>query len=180
MVIMDATTLLLLFYPSAKPPIDEGTGLPLEKSKARIDFLLQNLSEAGIQILIPTPVLSEILVTTGPDKARVLNEINSTFAFRIQPFDEVAAVEVAMLTDADLKSNKRMSKAETVAKVKYDRQIIAIAKTNGVKTIYSDDNGLAKRAKANGINTIRTSDLPLPPEPPQAEIEFPAENDEQG
>lgn len=178
MVVMDATTLLLLFYPSANPPVDEETGQPLEKCKERIELLLQNLSEAGIQILIPTPVLSEILVTTGPDKARVLNEVNNTFVFRIQPFDEVAAVEVAMLTDADLQSNKRMSKNETVAKVKYDRQIIAIAKTNGVKTIYSDDNGLAKRGRANGITVIRTSDLPLPPEPPQAELTFPDDSDE--
>lgn len=178
MVVMDATTLLLLFYPSAKPPIDATTKQPLEKCKERIELLLQNLSEANIQILVPTPVLSEILVTTGPDKARVLNEINNTFAFHIQPFDEIAAVEVAMLTDEDLRSNKRLSKTETVAKVKYDRQIIAIAKVNGVKTIYSDDKGLAKCAKVNGIVVIKTSDLPLPIEPPQAELAFPDESDE--
>lgn len=140
--------------------------------------MLQNLSEVNIQILVPTPVLSEILVTTGADKARVLNEINNTYAFRIQPFDEIAAVEVAMLTDSDLQSNKRLSKTETVAKVKYDRQIIAIAKVNGVKTIYSDDGTLAKRAKANGIVVIKTSELPLPPEPPQAELSFPDDADE--
>ncbi len=178
MVVMDATTLLLLFYPDAKPPIDSDTKQPLEKCKERIELLLQNLSEANIQILVPTPVLSEILVTTGADKARVLNEINNTYAFRIQPFDEIAAVEVAMLTDNDLQSNKRLSKTETLAKVKYDRQIIAIAKVNGVKTIYSDDKNLAKRAKANGITAVKTSELPLPPEPPQAELSFPDDADE--
>ncbi|KAF1712442.1 hypothetical protein CSC70_02665 [Pseudoxanthomonas kalamensis DSM 18571] len=170
MVVMDATTLLLLFYPSAKPPIDETTKQPLEKCRERIELRLQNLSEASIQILVPTPVLSEILVTTGTDKARVLNEINNTYAFRIQPFDEMAAIEVAMLTDADLQSNKRLPKTETIAKVKYDRQIIAIAKVNGVKTIYSDDKGLTKVARANGITVIKASELPLPPEPPQADM----------
>lgn len=178
MVVMDATTLLLLFYPNAKPPIDEATKQPLEKCKERIELLLQNLSEENIQILVPTPVLSEILVATGTDKARVLNEINNTHAFRIQPFDEMAAVEVAMLTDAALQSGKRLSKNETVAKVKYDRQIIAISKVNGVKTIYSDDKGLGKTAKANGIAAVKTAELPLPPEPPQTAFAFPGDSDE--
>lgn len=173
MVILDATTLLLLFYPDARPPIDITTNQPLDRCKDRIDLLLQNLSEAGTQILVPTPVLSEILVTSGTDKARVLNEINNTYAFRIQPFGEMDAIEVAMLTDADLQSGKRLSKDETIAKVKYDRQIIAIAKVNGAKTIYSDDIGLGKRAKANGIPVIKTAELPLPSEPPQAELLFP-------
>lgn len=70
MVIMDATTLLLLFDPNVKPSIDEATKQPLEKCKERIELLLQNLSEANIQILVPTPILSEILVTAGTDKAR--------------------------------------------------------------------------------------------------------------
>lgn len=173
MVVMDSTTLMLLFHPNASPPIDEATGHPLVKCKERVEFLLQNLSEANIQILIPTPVLSEILVASGADKSRVLNEINNSYAFRVQPFDEIAAIEVSMLTDADLQSNKQLTADETKAKVKYDRQIIAIAKVNDVKTIYSDDGGLVKKAKANGITTIRTCELPLPPEPPQAELPLP-------
>ncbi|MHB1273300.1 MAG: hypothetical protein ACYCZD_11150 [Rhodanobacter sp.] len=175
---MDSTTLLLLFHPGANAPIDAATGQPLTKCKERIELLLQNLSEANIQILVPTPVLSEILVVSGTDKTRILNEINNTYAFRIQPFDEMAAVEVAMLTDADLQSKKRLSKTETKAKIKYDRQIIAIAKVNGVKTIYSDDKGLSKKAKANGITVIETSELPLPPEPPQGQLSFPNNTDE--
>jgi len=173
MVIMDSTTLLLLFYPNASPPIDEATGQPLTKCKERIELLLENLSQASIQILVPTPVLSEILVASGTDKTRILNEINGTYAFKIQPFDEIAAVEVAMLTDADLQANKPLTADETKAKVKYDRQIIAIAKVNGVQTIYSDDGKLGAKAKANGIAVIKTAELPLPPEPPQAELPLP-------
>lgn len=178
MVIMDATTLLLLLYPSASPPIDESTGLPVTKCKERIELLLQNLSQANIQVMVPTPVLSEVLVTTGADKARVLNEINNAYAFKIQPFDTLAAVEVSMLTDADLQANKKLTADETKAKVKYDRQIIAIAKVNGVQTIYSDDGKLGAKARSNGIVAIRMADLPLPPEPPQTQIPFPESNDE--
>lgn len=172
MVVIDATTLILLFHPSADPPLDEETGKPLTKCKERIEFLLQNLSQANIQVLIPTPVLSEILVTSGPDKARILNEISNTYAFKIQPFDTLAAVEVAVLSDPDLQSNKVLTDVETKAKVKFDRQIIAIAKVAGAKTIYSDDGELGKKAIANGIAVIRTVDLPLPPEPPQGSLDL--------
>lgn len=176
MVVMDATILMLLFHPTASPPKDEATGQPLTKCKERIELLLQNLSQASIQVMVPTPVLSEILVTSGADKARILGEINNSYAFKIQPFDALAAVEVAMLTDLDLQSNKQLSEDETKAKVKYDRQIIAIAKVNGVKTIYSDDGRLGKKAASNGITVVKTSDLPLPPEPPQTELPFATES----
>ena len=172
MVVLDATALLMLFYPTASPPIDESTGQPVTKCKERIELLLQHLSQANIQVMVPTPVLSEVLVTTGAEKARVLNEINNTYAFRVQPFDVLAAVEVAMLTDGDLQSNRMLTRNETIAKVKYDRQIVAIAKVAGVKTIYSDDKSLGARAMANGITVIKTADLPLPAEPPQTELPF--------
>jgi predicted nucleic acid-binding protein len=170
MVVMDSTTLLLLFFPSASPPIDLTTGAPVAKCKDRIDYLLQNLSEAGIKVMVPTPVLSELLVKVGPDKAKVLSEIHGAYAFKVEPFDTRAAIEVAHLTDSDLQSGKRLSGAQTYAKVKYDRQIIAIAKVNGITTIYSDDGGVAKRAVANGMQCVSTADLPLPPEDPQQQF----------
>jgi len=170
MVVMDASTLMLLFHPSAKPPIDPATGAPVAKCRERIDLLLLNLSEAGIKVMVPTPVLSELLVRVGPDKARVLTEIHSAYAFKVQPFDTVAAVEVAHLTDSDLQSGKRLTDVQTYAKVKYDRQIIAIAKVSGISTIYSDDINLGERAAANGIRCVTTAELPLPPEEPQQEL----------
>lgn len=173
MVAMDSTVLLLLFHPTAKPPLDEATGKPLTDCKERIEHLLENLSKAGVKVMVPTPVLSELLVKAGPDKAKILDELTSSNAFSVQPFDEIAAVEVAMLTDADLQSGKRLSPEETKAKVKYDRQIIAMAKVAGVKTIYSDDGKLCARAEANGIKAIRLADLPLPPSPPQQILPLP-------
>ena len=173
MVVMDSTVLLLLFQPSAKPPLDPATDAPVTRCKERIDLLLQQLSEAGVQVMIPTPVLSELLVAAGPDKARMLREIENAYAFKIQPFDTMAAIEVAMLTDPDLQAGKPLTLDETKAKVKYDRQIIAIAKVNNVKTLYSDDINLGKKAEANGITVITTAQLPLPPEPPQTRLSLP-------
>ena len=82
----------------------------------------------------------------------------------------MASIEVAMLTDVDLQSGRKLTATETKAKVKYDRQIIAITKTNQAETIYSDDRGLSKVAIANGLKVISTVDLPLPADPPQSEL----------
>jgi len=174
MVVMDASTLLLLFDPQAKPPKDETTGQPLEKCKERIDLLVQDLSEQKTVILIPTPALSEILIVskTDTDRAQIIAAISKSRVFRVQPFDEAAAIEVAKLTDVDIQSNRELSPVETKAKIKYDRQIIAIAKVNGVKIIYSDDTALCKKAFANGITAIKTSELPFPQEPPQLELQL--------
>jgi len=170
MVILDSTTLMLFFQPNAAPSTNPETKKPIEKCYERIELLINSLSKARVRVMIPTPVLAEILVAVGKDKAKILDEINGSSAFKVQSFDQNAAIEVALLTDADLQSGKRLKSPETKAKVKFDRQIIAIAKVNGVKTIYSDDIGLGKTARSNGISVIETRNLPLPQLPPQGEL----------
>lgn len=171
MVILDSTTLFFLFEPNAKAPIDPASGLPVTDCKERIETLIGKLSENRIRILVPTPVLSEILVAAGPKRLQILQDLNKSSRFKIEPFEQTAAVEVACLTDGDAKwSRGTTDLTQTKAKIKYDRQIIAIAKVNGVETIYSDDIGLAKCAKRNGISVIRTSELPLADKPGQFEL----------
>lgn len=171
MVVIDATVLLLLVDPSSSPPLDPSTNQPLTECQARIELLVKMLSESKTRILIPSPVLSEVLVVTRRDATTdYLAIITQQHSFQIQPFDTKAAIEVAQLTDDDLASGRELSRVETYAKLKYDRQIIAIAKVNGCSTIYSDDNGLAAVAKRNGIKTIKTSDLPLPPQDQQGDF----------
>lgn len=170
MVILDTTTLLLLFFPEALPPIDPGTGAPLVKCKQRIELLLNTLAESRTRILIPTPVLSEMLVRAGNDRNQLLNAIHSQYEFSIAPFDERAAVELAFLIDKSLQSPKPLTDVETKAKVKFDRQIISIAKVHGVRTIYSDDKGIYTVGTANGIDVIKTWQLPLPV--PKAQMDF--------
>jgi rRNA-processing protein FCF1 len=174
MVVMDSTIALLLFYPNAKPPIDPATGEPLQEARARVDLLLKGLSAGKVRVGIPTPVLSEILVAAGAAKAKIISVVTKSSAFQILPFETNAAVEVAMLSDPDLLTGKPLSLDETKAKVKYDRQILAIAKTSGAHTIFTDDGNLRKRALAEGLKVISTWELPLPEKPPQTEISFPA------
>lgn len=162
MVILDTTTLLLLFFPSALAPTDPETGAPLLRCRERIELLLSTLSDDRTRILIPTPILSELLVRAGNDRNKILEALHNQYEFSVQPFDERAAVELAFLTDKALQSPKTLTDVETKAKLKFDRQIIAIAKVAGVKTIYSDDKGIFTVGTANGMTVIKTWQLPLP------------------
>jgi hypothetical protein len=55
MVVLDATTLMLLIEPTARPPVDPETKRPLIKSRERLEFLIETLSEAKTRVVIPTP-----------------------------------------------------------------------------------------------------------------------------
>lgn len=83
-----------------------------------------------------------------------------------------------MLIDPDLQSGKKLDSITTKAKIKFDRQIIAIAKSRNAQYIYTDDEKLASCARVNGIAAIMTWELPLPPVPPQLELNLAIDNNE--
>ncbi len=60
----------------------------------------------------------------------------------------------------------------TWAKVKFDRQIVAIARAVGATTIYTNDDQLSKHARAIGITAFKPDDLPEPPVSPQIELQL--------
>ena len=178
MVLLDTTTLLLLIEPTAKPPLDPQTKKPVEKCKERLEYLIETLSQAGTKIVIPTPVLAEVLVGAGSARGAYLSEIQNASAIQIIPFDMKSAIELSFLLDADGNaSKKRLSRAETWAKVKFDRQIVAIAKAYSVKDLYTDDRHLGDIADANGIVAHHTWSLPLPPQKQQRELDLPEPED---
>jgi predicted nucleic acid-binding protein len=172
MDVLDATTLLLLIEPTARPPKDPATGKPVEKCKERIEFLIETLTEARTRICVPTPVLAELLVRAGKAANSYLTEITTNYAFDVAPFDAKAAVELAFILDGDLRNRTKLNKDETYAKLKFDRQIVAIAKVNDVKVIYTDDQKLAGVAKANQFTVRHTWELPLPPVKAQQNLDL--------
>ncbi len=172
MVVFDTSTIVLTITPEAAPPTDPNTGAPVTKCKARIDFLISTLAKAKTPILIPTPVLSEFLVKAGPKKHEYLETFLESKNFEVGAFDERAAIELAELIDGDSKSGKKLDDKQTKAKVRFDRQVIAIAKVREADCIYTDDENLAKCARENGIRAVMTWDIPLPPEPPNLELPF--------
>jgi hypothetical protein len=168
MIAVDNTFLSLLLHPKARPPLDPTTGKPVTRVEDRIEQLIDNLEQDNETILIPAPVLSEFLILADKDGPQYLADIDANRMFTVGSFDQKAAVELAvmnldMLRSKGKKINWRTNpQGEVWAKVIFDRQIVAIAKTNNVSVIYSDDGGLESFAKQNLISVVKTWDLPLP------------------
>lgn len=68
----------------------------------------------------------------------------------------------------------------TKAKIKFDRQVVAIAKVEGADTLYTHDTGLRDVALANGLRVVMTWELPLPPQAAQGELDLEAKTEEPG
>ena len=178
MPVFDATALLHFLEPDARAPLDPATNRPVIDTKARIDFLIETLETRRETIVVPTPALSEVLVHAGDAGPRYLEILNSTRCFRVEPFDQRAAVELAAMTrDAIAAGDLRAGTDATRAKLKFDRQIIAIARTQGQTTIYSDDKDIAKLGDPLQLEIIPVHALPRPPEDLQRKLHL-ERNDE--
>jgi predicted nucleic acid-binding protein len=164
MVVFDASILLFVFDPN--------TPASVPRARERVEFLIDRLSEVGEKIIIPTPALSECLVYAGPAGAGYLTIINKRACFRVASFDQKAAIEAAVRTfQARQRGQKKGGDpAAPKAKIKFDRQIVAIAAAEGASAIYSDDSDVINYAKEAGIQGYRLADLDLPPEDPQTAL----------
>ena len=176
MVVFDTSVLLLALDPTTKPPIDPTTGNVLDRAGERVDHLIETLANDKRTIVIPTPVISEVLVYAGAAGPRWLEYFNITSVFRIASFDQKAAIEAALfIRDSLDRGGLKIDASDSTVsrgKVKFDRQIVAIAKAEGASTIYSDDDDIFKYAKKAGLRAYRTADLDLPPDDPQQAMDF--------
>ena len=168
MVLFDATILLLLLDPSLPAPKDRSTGDPVPDVDRRIRHLVGSLQDSRTRIVIPTPALAEVLTRAERAGADYLTKLTRSSAFKIESFEIRAAVELARMNALAFASgDKRGGLSATWAKIKFDRQIVAIAKVVGVSAIYTDDENLGKTAETQGIRAITTAELPLPAEDAQ-------------
>lgn len=143
MVVIDASMLLLFLSSTAPAPSDPLTKQEIPFCRERVDYLIKSLSESRTKILIPTPALSEVLVYAGSAMAAYMEKINKASAFKIVPFDTKAAINVALMTRIAInEGGKRGGIDAPWAKIKYDRQIVAIAQSEGASIIYSDDGDI--------------------------------------
>jgi hypothetical protein len=165
MIAIDAGILGLFLHPDVKAPVDPSTGLPTIRAKERIEQLVDDLDSKRERIIIPAPALAEFLVLASDDGPQFLSEIALQANFYIQPFDLLAAVELAAIELlARKRGPKRYPLPETVPwqKVKVDRQIVAIAKLHKAHTIYSDDGDLRAVAEDVGIKGVACWELDIP------------------
>jgi hypothetical protein len=158
MIAFDTTFLALMLIPGAKHEIENAT--------ERIEFLISDIHGSGERIIIPTPALSEILIKSGDARNDIINVLTRSSKFLIAPFDTRCALELSLMTDAALtKRDKRGGAEGTWVKVKFDRQIVAIAKTFGARLIYSEDKALRQTAQREGLPALKVADIKIPQKP---------------
>ena len=177
MVVFDTSVMGIAFDEHPSVPLDPATKLPLTHARARMDYLLKLLGESKQRVMLPTPAIAEYIVKGGPDKEKRVEAIVSSKAFVVAPFDLRAAIECALIEDADTARGKPLAESQTKAKVKFDRQIIAIAIARGATTIYTGDRHLADVARSCEVNAVLTWELPLPPQEPQEPLDFGTESE---
>ena len=144
------------------------------RGNERVEYLIDRLTDEGETIIIPTPALSECLVHAGPAGAGYLAILGKQACFRVASFDERAAIEAAVRTyQARARGQRKGGNPEaSKTKIKFDRQIAAIATVEGATVIYSDDSDVRSYAKQAGMEAYGLVYLPLPPENPQTALPF--------
>lgn len=110
----DSTMLSTLLNPGGGVPSDPTTGKPVEWPKERVQGLVVKLQKEGTKIVIPAPVVAEILTLIGPTNTDYLAIINRSRVFEVVPLDEKAAVELAFLNrDVFVTGDKKTSSSPT-------------------------------------------------------------------
>lgn len=163
MVVFDAGILIKLF--GKKTPAEE---------RQKLEYLVDTLQKAKERIVIPTPALSEYLVKAGAATEEVLEQFRKSGVFRVAAFDQRAAVEYALAIRRALEQgNKRGGSTATWAKVKFDWQIVSIAKVASASRIYTEDDDVKRYATTAGIPASSINELPLPPDAKQGKLDLP-------
>lgn len=163
--LFDCGFLHVLFDPKARVPISKTTQKPVvDRAQERIDFLVKTISGRRDKIIIPAPALAEFMLLASDRWNEYLTIIRRKAVFEIAGFDDPEAVELVehWLKHGDKKKLKPRTH-ETWAKLKYDRQIVAIAVTRRVEVIYSADGDIHAFSKQIGVKSLDLVDLPLPP-----------------
>ncbi len=153
-VVFDASFLIPLLDPKVK-----GEG----NIDVRLDFLFQSLEKAKTKIIVPTPALCEVLIGASDAAPQYLEIINKSSRFKIVPFGTRAAVEAAAAHRDALQAGDKKEGLASWLKVKFDRQIVAIAKVEGATVIYSNDSDIEKFSARDNIEVVRLDQLPSPP-----------------
>lgn len=161
-LVVDSTTLVLLVNPASNPPTDPATKEPVAQAAARVQHLIGSLRPDDV-LIVPAPVLAEVMVKAGDGGPGVLDVVTGLARIRVVEFGVRAAVELAAMTrEAIAAGDKKAGSEKSWQAVKFDRQIVATARVERAHRIYSDDTDLASFARAAGLEVVSTWELPLP------------------
>lgn len=122
----------------------------------RFDLLLEQLTESTKQIVIPSPVLAEVLAAQNANENKILSIISNQSQIKISEFDQRQSIEFGhMFRSAQRGAENRNS-------FKFDLLILACARAEGASIIYTADKNLKKKAIRLGIQAISFNDLERP------------------
>jgi hypothetical protein len=133
------------------------------------------MDEERAEIVIPMPAVAELLTVASRDPGDVLALIDTQARFQLADFDRRAAIECGIMLRTALPKAARGGASRTA--VKFDAQILAIAKVSGASTIYTDDDRLPAQARLAGMTAIGFWSLPVRPADPQGALALSAEPD---
>ncbi len=118
---------------------------------ASVAGLIAALSAEKATVVIPTPVLAEVL-THAPDAAQTyMEQINKCVCFQVRPFDDKASIELAQLLGKSVANMRDI--------LRFDRQIVAIAKVCGASVLYAGNDQVAEFAAKCGLQALSFKDL---------------------
>ncbi len=163
MIIFDANILVTL-----------ATAEETDEVYERLTGLVQDLVATKTIIGVPAPAWAEFLCGTDVAIAGIISAMKKRSAIRVLAYDEVSAFETAMIHSATMAKGKKKGASQAPwQQVKVDRQILAIARQYGAKTIYTDDDNMIAEAARLGIDAIRSGEIPLKPK--QNHLDFDAD-----
>src|SRR5579885_2022253 len=121
-VVFDTTALSLVWVPGATAS-NRRTKKPIKFAKERVELLIEEKAAKSDVIVIPAPVLSEIIVKIPTKADELLKRIKSAPWFKVEGFDAAAAVELGIRTaQAIAAGDKREGMQADWTKIKFDRQ----------------------------------------------------------
>jgi predicted nucleic acid-binding protein len=161
-IALDNTFLSVLLNPNGRIPNVPGTTTPVLLAKERAEFVIASIEKARRKIVLPAPACAELLSAIGPDAQQYITVVSRSRIFEIGSFDARCAQELALLNRSTFAAADEQDKLEPYQKRKVDRQIIAICRVHGVTELYTDDIGLANKARLCSITPIGLHEVPIP------------------
>ena len=92
MIVFDTTALSTIWVPGTIA-YSRNTGKPVKHAKERVNALIERIAADDDVIIIPAPVLSEVIVKIPTKADELVKRIKSSPWFKVEAFDAAAAIE---------------------------------------------------------------------------------------
>lgn len=163
MIVVDTNFLVLMIDPNSTQNANSHVD--------RVRHFIAETSRTGDVIVIPAPVLAELVAARTSRIEEIVETIRQFRVMEIQAFDTVIALETGELiaaVQARIPEQQRLPGWK--AAMKYDAMIAATAIVRGARALVTADYGFEKYFEGTPVSVIRIDHLPLPPRDPQEDM----------